>query len=396
MIVKLTKGRAMKSLAKYLLHGSNNSQPNRGKVLATNFAGSDIRSWSREFAEFRRLKPNLSRAVTHVSLNVAPNDREVSDDEFIEIAKRFKEGLGYTDDCPFLLIRHSDRDHQHVHLMLSRISLTGVVPETNDFRKAEKQAAVLRKLFRLKGPADNNNKREDEMRPDSINDENRNAASMAGLEEAATDAETNHKTNSEANAPSIEPVEMPSVKRDRDMRREIQTEQYQNALRDLFRDEFRFLRSTTKAVTLYFKDESRLYDSGNRIQLFNTADPAVAAARLIEVVALKGWDSGFVVRGSDEFVRQAAILAVRRGLPIVALDAHQQAIITAVRESEGMQSSVAAAPTASPPRRFDSLSSMSGLKNFDQRLDERRSQSLNNENNDRSENRPAGPRKPRF
>ena len=83
----------MKSLAKYLLHGSNNESPNRGKVLATNFAGSDIRSWSKEFAAFRKLKPNLSRAVAHISLNIAPDDREISDDEFIDIATKFKAGL---------------------------------------------------------------------------------------------------------------------------------------------------------------------------------------------------------------------------------------------------------------------------------------------------------------
>jgi hypothetical protein len=388
----------MKSLANYLLHGSNNTQPNRGMVLATNFAGSDVRSWSREFAEFRKLKPNLSRAVTHISLNLSPDDRQVSDEEFVEIAKQFKAGLGYTDDCPFLLVRHADRGHQHVHLMLSRISLTGVIPETNDFRKAEKLAVALRKEFRLKGPADKkkNDNEEIEMKTTKTDDEKRNAAILARFEEATAEADAKHAADAEPDAPSIEPVGMTNVKQDRDMRREIQTEQYQNALRDLFRVEYRFLRATQKAVTLHFKDNSRLYDSGNRVQVFDTPDPAVAAARLMDVVALKGWDSGFVVRGSDEFLRQAAIIAVRRGLQIVPLDAHQITIINAVREAEGAASSVVAAPSPSqPPRQPNPLSSMTGRGGIGQRLGDRRNEN-EQEEIDRGKNRPAGPRGPRF
>lgn len=388
----------MRSLANYLLHGSNNTQPNRGTLLATNFAGSDVRSWSREFAEFRKLKPNLSRAVTHISLNLSPGDRQVSDEEFVEIAKQFRAGLGYTDDCPFLLVRHADRAHQHVHLMLSRISLSGVVPETNDFRKAEKLAVALRKEFRLKGPADKkkNDNEETEMKTTRTDDEKRNAAIIARFEEATADADAKHATDAEPDAPSIEPVGMTNVKQDRDMRREIQTEQYQNALLDIFREDYRFHRVTQKAVTLYFKDKSRLYDSGNRVQVFESPNPAVAAARLMDVVALKGWDSGFVVRGSDELLRQAAIIAIRRGLQIVALDAHQMAIIAAVREAEGAASSVVAAPSPSLSlRQPNRLSLMTGKGGIGQRLGSRRNEN-EQEGIDSGKNRPAGPRGPRF
>lgn len=307
MIAKITKGKAMKSLTKYLLHGSNNVSPNRGKVLATNFAGSDIRSWSREFAEFRKLKPNLSRAVTHISLNIAPDDRHVTDEEFIEIAKKFKEGLGYTDDCPFLLIRHADRDHQHVHLMLSRISLNGVIAETNDFRKAEKLAVALRKEFRLKGPADKKkNNEEDDMDKQAIADK-RTAAIVARLEDAAQDTEANLALAAEPDAPSIEPVGPTTVKAARDMRREIQTEEYQRAMSEIFLEQLLYLRKSNKALTLHFKDGGRVYDAGDRVTVYATPDPAVAALRLIEVAALKGWDSGFVIRGSDDLLRHAVL-----------------------------------------------------------------------------------------
>lgn len=44
---------------------------------------------------------------------------------------------------------------------------------------------------------------------------------------------------------------------------------------------------------------------------------------LMEVAALRGWGHGIVVRGSEEFIREAATIAIRKNLPIVPLDAHQ-------------------------------------------------------------------------
>lgn len=398
MIAKITKGRALKSLAQYLLHGSANEHPNRGKVLATNFAGADIRSWSREFAAFRKLKPNLSRAIAHISLNLSPDDRHVDDEEFIAIANCFKAGLGYSDDCPFVLVRHADCEHQHVHLMLSRISLDGVVPETNDFRKAEKLAAALRKEFGLKGPADkkkNTSPEEEDMSTNPQAPDKRTAAITARLEEASQESEATLASVAEPDAPSIEPYQPLTVKQDREVRREIQTTEYQRALSDLFVEHFRYLRKSSKAITVYFKDGGRIYDAGNRVAAYDTPDPAIAAQRLLDVVALKGWDSGFVVRGSDELIRQAAIIAIRKNLPMVAIDAHQLAIITSVREAEELAPCIEAAPAVLPPKR-PALPSrqLSGLNGFGKRLEEMRNEEAEDESP--VDNRPLAPRRPRM
>lgn len=383
MIAKISKGRALKTLARYLLHGSNNENPNRGEVLATNFAGSDIRSWSREFGAFRKLKPNLSRAITHISLNLSPDEREISNEAFIEIATRFKAGLGYTDDCPFLLVRHRDRDHQHIHLVLSRISLTGVIPETNDFRKAEKLAAALRDEFDLKGPAVTKKNKEANMERKNRAEERaeRLAAYAAGrLEEASHEGEEKVAPLAEPNAPSVEFHGPLGVKEEREMRREALSDDYQRMLRELFQDQIRYVKKTAKALTVFFKDGGRVHDSGNRIVAYNTPDPVIAAQRLMEMVAMKGWDSGFVVRGSDEFLRAAAAIAISQNLAIVALDAHQSAIIEAVRNAQGGSAALPAAsvpqvestpePLPSPSPSPSSL--LSGSKSLWQRLRDRR------------------------
>lgn len=381
MIAKITKGRALKSLAAYLLHGSNNESPNRGQVLATNFAGSDIRSWSREFAAFRRLRAGLARAVAHISLNLSPEERPLSDEEFIEIATRFKAGMGYTDDCPFLLVRHRDCDHQHVHLVLSRISLTGVVPETNDFRKAEKLAAALRAEFNLKGPADTKKKKQEADMATSKAEERAKRLeeyALGRLEEISVDGDNKLAAVSQPDAPSIEFSGPLTVKEEREFRREAVSDDYQKMMQAMFEEQLRYIRKTAKGLTMYFHDGARLHDSGSRIVCYNATSPAIAAQRLMEVAAMKGWDTGFVVRGSDELLRYAAIIAVRRNLPIVALDAHQLAIITAVRDSMQDAGAVVAAVPPSPlpppasPSRILPTSTMTGRKGLGGRLRNRR------------------------
>lgn len=399
MIAKISKGRALKTLARYLLHGSNNESPNRGEVLATNFAGSDIRSWSREFSAFRKLKPNLSRAITHISLNLSPEERELADDVFVEIAQRFKAGLGYTDDCPFLVVRHRDRDHQHIHLVLSRISLTGVIPETNDFRKAEKLAAALRAEFNLKGPADKKNNNEEVRMETNKKTKSRAeeraerlAAYATGrLEAVAQDAEVVTSNKVEPNAPSIEFFGETSVKNEREFRREALSDEYQRLMRELFEEQIRYVRKTNKALTLYFKDGARLYDTGGRVTAYDMPNPALAAQRLLDVVAMKGWDTGFVVRGSDDFIREVAIIAVKKNLHMVPLDAHQLAILNSVREQHGGSvSSLPAVAGISPLQgapQTNPLSVLSGGKGLGQRLTERRGNEEPNTDHDGPENR---------
>lgn len=387
MIAKITKGRALKTAALYLLHGSANASPGRGKVLATNFAGGDVRAWSHEFAAFRKLKPNLARAVAHISLNLSPEERQVSDEEFVEIANRFKEGLGYGDDCPFLFVRHHDREHQHVHLLLSRIAATGqVVPETNDYRRAEKLAAALRVEFRLKGPSDKkkNEEENDNMELSNPSDA-KTQAIEARLQSAAEDTDAKLSAVAEPDAPSIGPVGTPDIKTVRNWRREMLSDEYRRAVDDLFLDQLRYVRKSTKALTLYFRDGSRLYDTGDRITAYACPDHGVAAARLMEVAILRGWDQqGIALSGSDEFLRAAMLLAIQKNINVVPTGSHQIALLAEIRKSLASAQTPSLAPatgampsdvpnleTPKPPP-VNPLSLLKGKRRIGQRLEERR------------------------
>ena len=82
MIAKMVKGKGFRGTLEYDLRQS------KGYVLDSNMAGSTARELAREFGQVRALRPNLSRAVCHVSLALAPGE-SLSDAQWKEVAQKY-------------------------------------------------------------------------------------------------------------------------------------------------------------------------------------------------------------------------------------------------------------------------------------------------------------------
>ena len=76
-----------------------------------------------EFMSYGELNPRVEKLVTHLSLSLPPEEN-LSDGQWEEAAERLLHGLGYTDNA-WLLVRHTDRPHEHVHIVVSRIRADG-------------------------------------------------------------------------------------------------------------------------------------------------------------------------------------------------------------------------------------------------------------------------------
>lgn len=71
-----------------------------------------------------KLKP-LTKPVAHISLNFSAEDKShLTDEKMIEIAAEYMEKMGYG-DTQLLMVRHTDRGHPHLHLILNRIDFKG-------------------------------------------------------------------------------------------------------------------------------------------------------------------------------------------------------------------------------------------------------------------------------
>jgi hypothetical protein len=119
----------------------------RAELLDTNFTTLDRHQIKQEVELLRSLRPNLNRYVYHTSLNFAKED-VLDNDTLLAIAHEYLKASGFTNN-QYLIFRHHDADHPHVHLLVNRISFDGeVVSDSNNYQKSE---AIIRRLERQYG-----------------------------------------------------------------------------------------------------------------------------------------------------------------------------------------------------------------------------------------------------
>ncbi|MHC5778552.1 relaxase/mobilization nuclease domain-containing protein [Nostoc sp.] len=136
MIGKHIKGKSFRGLLNYLFGKDGARQ------IGGNMEGTNPRELAAEFGISRRLNPKVSRAVYHASLSLAHKE-SLDDNTWHEIAQKYLQAMGF-DMNQYVVVRHTDRTHEHIHIAASRIQLDGTtVSDSWDDRRSE---AVIRKL----------------------------------------------------------------------------------------------------------------------------------------------------------------------------------------------------------------------------------------------------------
>ena len=140
MIHKIIKGSYFKGALRYVL------DPNKGLLIGGTFSSHQspfqIAQDMREVAGDRLRKP-----VFHAVLSLRPGE-SLSNDQWNEAARRYLAALGY-DDAPYVLVRHTNREHDHVHIIASRVRYDGTV--VSDRQDRFKGLAAVRELSREYG-----------------------------------------------------------------------------------------------------------------------------------------------------------------------------------------------------------------------------------------------------
>jgi Relaxase/Mobilisation nuclease domain len=111
--------------------------------IGGNMAGQAVPELIAEFQCARSLNPSLRKPVYHVSLSL-PHPERLSDQEWGAIAHDYLKGMGF-DDAQYVVYRHQDREHDHVHLVASRIRLSdgSTVSDSWNYHRSQ---ALLRQL----------------------------------------------------------------------------------------------------------------------------------------------------------------------------------------------------------------------------------------------------------
>ncbi|WP_345332598.1 relaxase/mobilization nuclease domain-containing protein [Mucilaginibacter defluvii] len=120
----------------------NPDKSKRAILLDSNFTAVDHWGIQREVEIVKSLRPSLNRYVYHTSLNFHKDDR-LDNKTLLAIAHEYLLANGFGDN-QYMIYRHFDADHPHLHLLVNRIRFDGsVVSDSNNYRKSE---AIIRKL----------------------------------------------------------------------------------------------------------------------------------------------------------------------------------------------------------------------------------------------------------
>ena len=119
MMAKIVQGNNFAAAINYLLNRKEAS------ILATKgVRQNDKESLIRSFEIQAKVNP-IAKPVAHISLDFSAQDKaKLTDEKMVEIASEYIKRMGY-ENTQLLMVRHSDREHPHVHLILNRIDFDG-------------------------------------------------------------------------------------------------------------------------------------------------------------------------------------------------------------------------------------------------------------------------------
>ncbi len=143
MIQKVSSaGKGFRGVLNYTLNAEKAPE-----IVAGNMAGEDSRSLSREFGDARAGNEAVTKPVFHASLSADLSD-SISPEKWREIAEAYIQRMGYSESL-WVAVRHRDTDHDHIHIIASRVSHDGSrVPDHLERKRGE---TILRDLEREYG-----------------------------------------------------------------------------------------------------------------------------------------------------------------------------------------------------------------------------------------------------
>ena len=147
MIAKIIKGTNFSGALSYML----NKREGKGKVLQANGVRSSLpNDIAHDFNLQASMRPNVQKPVCHTILSFSAHDSErLTDDIMVKIANEYLHKMGYG-DTQSLIVRHSDRQHPHLHICINRIGNDGkTISDRNEKYRSTKICRELTERYDL-------------------------------------------------------------------------------------------------------------------------------------------------------------------------------------------------------------------------------------------------------
>ncbi len=147
MIAKIIKGTNFSGVVNYML----SKREDKVKVLQANGVRSSFPyDIAYDFNLQASMRPNVEKPVCHTILSFSAHDSErLIDATMVKIANEYLHEIGYG-DTQSLIVRHSDRQHPHMHICINRIGNDGkTISDRNEKYRSTKICRELTERYGL-------------------------------------------------------------------------------------------------------------------------------------------------------------------------------------------------------------------------------------------------------
>ncbi|WP_333616014.1 relaxase/mobilization nuclease domain-containing protein [Bacteroides pyogenes] len=146
MIAKIMKGSGFKGVINYILDPKKGTELIDSSGVRTNSISHVVQS----FIDQTNLNPRVSKVVGHISLSFSAQDSPKLSNEWIaKAAREYMEKMGIR-DTQYIIGRHFDKEHPHVHIAFNRIDNNGkTISDRNDRFRSEKICKELTAKYGL-------------------------------------------------------------------------------------------------------------------------------------------------------------------------------------------------------------------------------------------------------
>lgn len=151
MIAKIVLGSSFSRVVDYMLDKEKSAEIVDSNGVRTRDKDSIIDS----FLTQQEMNPKIKCPVYHISLDFSSQDKDkLSNERMAEVAREYMEKMNIT-NTQYVIIRHYDKEHPHIHLCINRINNEGkLISDKNDRYRSEKickELTLKNDLYYAKG-----------------------------------------------------------------------------------------------------------------------------------------------------------------------------------------------------------------------------------------------------
>ena len=145
-MAKIVKGQGFKGVVNYILDKAKGTEILDSNEVRLKSTDTIIDSFIFQSEQ----NPRLTKPVGHISLDFSAQDREKLTNEFmVQIARDYMNRMGIL-DTQYLIARHYDKEHPHIHLVFNRVDNNGkTISDRNDRFRSEKICKELTREYGL-------------------------------------------------------------------------------------------------------------------------------------------------------------------------------------------------------------------------------------------------------